>query len=142
MRCIVTGTDGEGRSMVSAEIEIAPDARTTLWEVPSVAGLRPAGGRRAVDLGVPPGAGRWGVVHFPPGSSYPVHWSATIDFDTVLEGDVDLLLDDGPVHLARGDCAVVTGRHGWQPGEHGTLMTVLLFGLEDAGRSSTASRRS
>jgi hypothetical protein len=130
MRCIVTGTDDEGRSSVRDEIEIAPDGRTALWEVPAIAALRPAGGRRSVDLGVPPGAGRWGVVHFPPDSSYPMHWSQTIDFDTVLEGDVDLLLDDGPVHLVRGDCAVVTGRHGWQPGPIGTLMTVLLVGLD------------
>jgi len=44
-----------------------------------------------------------------------MHTTATIDFEIVLDGEVDLELDDGAsVHLRAGDCVVQNGtRHAW-----------------------------
>jgi mannose-6-phosphate isomerase-like protein (cupin superfamily) len=45
-----------------------------------------------------------------------MHTTATIDFEIVLDGEVDLELDAGAcVHLRAGDCVVQNGtRHAWR----------------------------
>ena len=43
-----------------------------------------------------------------------IHRTRTIDYIVVLEGEIDLLLDDGEVRLAAGDVVVQRGtNHAW-----------------------------
>lgn len=92
----------------------------------------------------PPGGIHWRVVEFPPDSVVPhdadandvaaevsekvpdwlshvdptrpgMHQTPTIDFATVLSGEIWLELDSGEVHLKPGDCVVQRGTmHAWR----------------------------
>jgi mannose-6-phosphate isomerase-like protein (cupin superfamily) len=46
---------------------------------------------------------------------YGMHQTQTIDFVTIVSGEVDLRLDDAEVHLKAGDCVIQRGtRHAWR----------------------------
>jgi hypothetical protein len=46
---------------------------------------------------------------------YGMHQTQTIDFVTIVSGEVDLRLDDAGVHLKAGDCVIQRGtRHAWR----------------------------
>jgi quercetin dioxygenase-like cupin family protein len=69
------------------------------------------------------------VVQYQPGAVYPRHQTPTVDFDSVLAGSIELLLDDGAHLLEVGDCVVVNGvDHGWRAGDQGVAMAVLMLG--------------
>ncbi len=55
------------------------------------------------------------VIDMPPGSVAPMHRTQTIDYGVVLDGEVDLELDDGSVlTMTRGDVVVQRGTtHAW-----------------------------
>jgi quercetin dioxygenase-like cupin family protein len=90
---------------------------------------RPPAHTNFMDLGVPVGVARWIVVQWPPGLTGGMHYTDTVDFDTVLGGSIDLVLDDGHHRLEAGDCAVVTGvDHAWEAGPDGCTTVVLLVG--------------
>jgi quercetin dioxygenase-like cupin family protein len=126
MRCVVTGNGPDGRSKVVSVVEF--DSSAALWRSP-VPTVTPPDDTEPMDLDVGPGGLRYLAASFTPGTSYDMHWTATIDVDTVLRGSVDLVLDEETVRLEVGDCAVVAGvRHGWRAGPDGTLMTVLVLG--------------
>jgi hypothetical protein len=58
-----------------------------------------------------------------------MHHTDTIDFDTIIFGEVDILLDDGPHHLVPGDCVVVKGvDHAWLAGPEGCTSSVVVIG--------------
>ena len=43
-----------------------------------------------------------------------IHRTRTVDYVVVLEGEIDLLLDDRDIHLAAGDVVVQQGtNHAW-----------------------------
>jgi quercetin dioxygenase-like cupin family protein len=134
VRQIVTGVDGSGRSCVVEEFTNGPtgaavNARTIFRTASSPAPTRPLGHGRDIDLKVPVGIARWSMVQWPPGSTSAMHHTDTVDFDAVLEGRIDLILDDGAHRLELGDCAVVTGvDHGWEAGPSGCTLAVLLVG--------------
>src|SRR5207248_10051941 len=89
------------------------------------------------EIGVPPPANGsiFRVVDFPPekaprsrdailaemgiaahgGARHPgMHRTRSIDYVIVLEGEIDMLLDEGEVHLAAGDVLVQQGtNHAW-----------------------------
>ncbi len=135
MRRIITGIDESGRSCVVDEEVFDADPTTVdlvqvfaTTEVPP--GPRPAGAGEFRDLGVAPGGTQWMLVHWPPNvDASGMHHTDTVDYDVVLSGSVELLLDDGAHHLGPGDCAVVTGvDHGWRAGPDGAVMSVTLVG--------------
>jgi quercetin dioxygenase-like cupin family protein len=69
------------------------------------------------------------VVHFPPGASSELHHTDTVDYDVVLAGSIDLILDGGNHRLEAGDCTVITGiDHNWQAGPDGCTLSVTLLG--------------
>jgi mannose-6-phosphate isomerase-like protein (cupin superfamily) len=122
----------------------AGNASTLLWvtdQAPaSVSGDTDAGAR---EIGVPPPerGSIFRIAEFPPGSGaelrdheallrdfgigadvarghpprHPaIHRTRTIDYVVVLEGEIDLLLDDGELRLAAGDVVVQRGtNHAW-----------------------------
>ena len=62
-----------------------------------------------------------------------MHTTDTVDFEYILSGEVDLILDDGAkVTLRQGDSVVQNGtRHAWQ--NHGTVpcqIVVFVLGVE------------
>jgi quercetin dioxygenase-like cupin family protein len=132
MRTLVTGIDANGQSCVLEETVLGPPGSTTgaFYETPGAPPPpRPAGRGDFVDIGPPAGIARWLVVPMEPGYEYGMHQTDTIDFDTVLAGNIDLILDDGPHPLDAGDSVVVAGvDHAWKAGPGGCTLSVLFLG--------------
>jgi hypothetical protein len=65
----------------------------------------------------------------PEGEGTAFHQTDSIDFDLVVEGSIELRLDDGDHSLVAGDCVVVTGvGHAWRAGPEGCVMSVVVIG--------------
>jgi mannose-6-phosphate isomerase-like protein (cupin superfamily) len=65
-----------------------------------------------------------------------MHFTATVDLCTVIEGTVELCLDDGrKVTLGKGDCLVQQGtRHSWRnPGSTTALVATAVIGVPHDG---------
>ena len=69
-------------------------------ELPPV--LQTAGTAHKLDMGVAAGLA-WMIIRWDPGSEWPPHYTDTIDLDVVLEGTIELVLDDGAHRLEPGD---------------------------------------
>ena len=134
MRQLVTGVDADGRSCVVAEHVNAPvgaqvGVRKAYETATSPAPPRPPGHSAFSDLHVPVGVTRLLVVLWPPGLTARMHYTDTVDFDTVVEGTIDIILDDGPHRLEAGDTVIVTGvDHAWEAGPDGCTIMVVLLG--------------
>lgn len=136
MRCLVAGMDEAGRSAVRNEREIAfgelmpglsVDALFRTTESPPAA--RPEGRGELVDLGLQPGQSSWALWRFEAGSEVGMHHTDTVDFNVVLEGAIELILDDGAHALQSGDCVVMTGvDHAWRAGPTGCLLSGVALG--------------
>jgi naringenin degradation protein FdeH len=78
-----------------------------------------AAGFDQFSMDLAPGATRFRIVEFPPmdpgNPGSMMHKTPTIDYLVILEGEIDLLFDDGSeVHLKQGDCVVQRGvMHSW-----------------------------
>src|SRR6266540_1553544 len=67
-------------------------------------------------LGTPPPARgtRFAVIDFPPGNTPHMHRTETIDYVLVLEGEIEMDMDDSVVKLKAGDVMVQRGtNHAW-----------------------------
>lgn len=136
MRVLVTGVDAAGNSCVLRDQEPGFEEVAPGLAVFGIFATRespppqsPPGRGELVDLGVLPGMSSWSLWRFEPNGEYPMHHTDTLDFDIVLEGSVDLLLDDGPHRLGPGDCVVVTGvDHSWRAGDEGCVISGVAFG--------------
>jgi hypothetical protein len=121
----------------------AGNASTLLWITDQAPALTAASDQAAREIGVPPPrcGSIFRVAEFPPGfgvaadgtqvpiadlalgqdiapghrARYPgIHRTRTIDYVTVLEGEIFLLLDDGEVRLKAGDVVVQQAtNHAW-----------------------------
>jgi quercetin dioxygenase-like cupin family protein len=97
-----------------------------------------AGGETAEDMGArilgtaPPANGtRFAVIDFPPGNHAHMHRTETIDYVIVLEGEIDMDMDDSTVTLKAGDIMVQRGtNHAWA--NRGTARARVAFVLIDA----------
>ena len=133
MRMIVTGVR-DGKSCVVEEKPIAHDGDDVspvhLADLPfNALPPRPPGKGEFVNIPVPPENARWYRTRFPAGQLRRVHHTDTIDCHTVIDGWIELLLDDGAHRLLPGDCAMVTGvDHGWQVGPDGCTVSMIIFG--------------
>jgi uncharacterized cupin superfamily protein len=66
-----------------------------------------------------------------PHRTAPTHATRTVDYDLVLDGEIDLLLEDGAVRLRGGDTAVLSGvAHGWQTPETGCRLAVTQVAID------------
>ncbi|HTY32454.1 cupin domain-containing protein [Mycobacterium sp.] len=139
MRLLVTGVDESGRSCAARDATVAMQGDaglggilySVLYAAPSLPSISSGGGRFAklLDLVVAPGALRWTAIDYAPGAEFSMHHTDTVDFDLVLAGSVDLILDDGTHRLAVGDSVVVTGvDHAWLAGPQGCRLSVLTIG--------------
>ena len=135
MKRLVTGVDSNGRSCVVEEADLGPsdvadmEQHIVFRTSESPPPPRPAGHGADMDLGVAPGLTRWTVVQWPPDRDAPMHHTDTVDFDIVVAGSIDLILDDGTHHLEPGDCVLVNGvDHAWKAGPEGCTLSVVLLG--------------
>jgi quercetin dioxygenase-like cupin family protein len=138
MRLLVTGVDAAGRSCAVQDDPVALQGDASLngmlfsmlYATPSLPSIDD-GGRLAdkLDLVLPAGSLRWTMIEYAPGAEFSPHHTDTIDFDVVLSGSVELILDDGGHLLEVGDSAVTTGvDHGWRAGPQGCRLDVLTIG--------------
>ena len=55
------------------------------------------------------------IVELAPGHRSPMHRTHTVDYAVLLEGECELVLDEGSVHLRAGDLVVQRGtNHAWR----------------------------
>ena len=138
-RRVVTGHDAEGRSVFVSD-GVPPDSgespqgfgRCFVWHVPGPPVTPDSGGELPGEwtINPPPGAVNWMIMKLPPTGSPAagdpkdpnfdpdrpgMHATDTIDLVYLLEGEIELFLDDSSVRLAAGDCVVQRGTmHAWQ----------------------------
>jgi quercetin dioxygenase-like cupin family protein len=124
-RRVVTGHDAQGRAVILHD-GVAPNvkrrpsglASTLLWatdESPADVGRKDD--RAAREIGIPPPerGSIFRVVDFPPGAKGEMHRTRSIDYAVVIEGEIDMLLPDGEVHLRAGDVLVQQATdHAWE----------------------------
>jgi hypothetical protein len=143
VRRVITGLDAEGRSCVVVDEEIPTDIgrakagndRGTLCEIWSTEESPPRVERpRSFELHpstCPPGGSKWLVLGWEPNVERDTVRTNTLDYDTVLEGSCELLLETGVVRLEVGDSVVIPGTvHGWRAGPNGVVLSVVLVGLD------------
>jgi quercetin dioxygenase-like cupin family protein len=137
---LITGVDASGRSCAVGDDLVTLQGAggfggilfSVLYEASSVSAIPTGGGRVAdlLDLAVAPGAFRWAAIEYAPGAEFSMHHTDTVDFDVVLSGSVELILDDGAHPLTVGDSAVVTGvDHAWRAGPEGCRLNVMTVGV-------------
>jgi quercetin dioxygenase-like cupin family protein len=79
------------------------------------------GGERIEDMGAriigtaPPANGtRFCVIDFPPGNHPGMHRTETIDYVIVMEGEIEMDMDDSTIKLKQGDILIQRGtNHAW-----------------------------
>lgn len=143
MRRVITGLDEQGRSCVVSDDVVdtrvgrakAGNDRGTLAVVWGTTESPPAIDRpRSFPLHpstCPPGGSRWLILGWEPNVVRDTVRTNTLDYDTVLEGSCELLVDTGSVALGVGDSVVIPGIvHGWRAGPDGVLLSVVLIGLD------------
>ena len=124
-RRIVTGHDAGGRAVILHDSP-APNVKrrpsglvsTLLWTTDeSPADVKWNEDRAAREIGIPPPerGSIFRVVDFPPGAKGEMHRTRSIDYAVVIEGEIDMLLPDGEVHLRSGDVLVQQATdHAWE----------------------------
>jgi quercetin dioxygenase-like cupin family protein len=139
-RFLLTGVDESGRSCATQDDQVILQGGAALggllysvmYATPSLPSISSGGGRTAdtLDLGVSAGAMDWKLIDYAPGMEFPMHHTDTVDFDIVVSGLVELILDDGRHPLAAGDSVVVTGvDHAWRAGPEGCRLSVISIGV-------------
>ena len=124
VRRVVTGHNERGRAVVLSDDRIAgkalPDlnaAFAVVWTtVTSPVDNDDATDRAQLPIGLTqPGGSVLRVVELGPGSCSPMHRTDSLDYGIVLDGDVELELDDGAITpLRAGDIVVQRGTmHAW-----------------------------
>ena len=105
-----TNSKGPGTGLVS----------TLIWSTDRTPALVPIGeeiedmGARMLGSAPPPSGSRFTVIEFPPGVVSAMHRTETIDYVIVIEGEIDMDMDDSTVKLRHGDVMVQRGtNHAW-----------------------------
>jgi quercetin dioxygenase-like cupin family protein len=136
VRILITGVDQDGRSCVvgettpsikpyeSAGITVAFAASSKSSPPPA----RPPGRAPLLGVASEPGVAGWSFIEFPPDTTTAFHHTDSLDFDVVLRGSVDLMLDDGAHRLDPGDGVVINGvDHGWSTHREGCRMSAVVI---------------
>jgi quercetin dioxygenase-like cupin family protein len=71
-------------------------------------------GARIIGTAPPANGTRFAVIDFPPGNEPRMHRTETIDYVIVIEGEIEMDMDDTTVKLRAGDVMVQRGtNHAW-----------------------------
>lgn len=126
IRRIVTGHDPGGQAVVSMDtvIESRPGRLDTgvhvqeYWQTDSMPPALSGGDAVAEGTGVTPKPGGtiMRVLQIPPGSGGELHRTDTLDYFVVMDGEIEMTLDDDKfVPLRKGDTVVMRStNHGWR----------------------------
>ena len=105
-----TNAKGPGTGLVS----------TLIWSTDRTPAQVPIGeeiedmGARMLGSAPPPSGSRFTVIEFPPGVVSAMHRTETVDYVIVIEGEIDMDMDDSTVKLRHGDVMVQRGtNHAW-----------------------------
>ena len=115
---------GGSADRAAREIGVPPPARGTIFRVVDFPPEQGSRSREAIlrEMGV---ADHGGARH------HGMHRTRSVDYALVLEGEIDMLLDDGEVHLRAGDVLVQQGTsHAWV--NRGAVPCRIAFVLIDA----------
>jgi len=148
-RLVVIDTLKDGTSCVAKDEAITPfwrlaDGHTTseLWfsrQFPPLA-IEDNAFQEVFDFNLAPGEIRFGHSTFPPFSqvqtcaadplTYGKHSTTTLDFAVVTKGCLDLVTENGTVHLNVGDCIVQKATvHAWMnPGDEVAELVYVMVG--------------
>lgn len=127
IRRIVTGHD---KNNVAKVITDAPAANakypapgivsTLLWSTDSCPAKIPVGhdfedmGARILGTAPPARGSRFTIIDFPPGNKPHMHRTESVDYIIVLEGEIDMDMDDSSVKMKAGDVMIQRGtNHAW-----------------------------
>ncbi|HTO12168.1 MAG TPA: cupin domain-containing protein [Candidatus Binatia bacterium] len=138
VRRVITGHDGNGRAVVKID-EVAKHLFTgrpgatacNIWTTEGFPvdndGAEDAGQRKAGTT-LPDGT-IFRMIEFAPGVAARNHRTDSIDYITVISGEIDMELDDSSVHLQAGDVMVQRGTiHNWvNRGPAPCVLTVVLI---------------
>ncbi|WP_428338459.1 cupin domain-containing protein [Mycobacterium sp.] len=150
VRRVVVENDSAGQSIVADDqvLQAAtvrpslPIAGCELWvtdamPVDNTAGTQPEQQQGSLErfgnLYVRNGQGTaFRITEIPPGTPKVFHRTESVDYDVILSGEIDLVLDDDQtIHLRAGDTVVLRGAlHAWW--NRGTEPAVLAFIMIDA----------
>jgi quercetin dioxygenase-like cupin family protein len=138
IRRVITGHDADGKAIVAID-EIAQNViegrkganSSVIWStgsLPADNAEEGDGGLRKVGTTLP-GGSVFRVVKFYPGVVPRMHRTDSVDYAVVIDGEIDMELDDGViVKLKAGDVMVQRGTiHNWI--NHGTAPCIIAFSL-------------
>lgn len=143
MRFTRVGLDADGRSAVAesrdcdfALYEPGGLGVDTLWETfqnpVELPVARRARDDQWLDLHVKPGGSRWAMWKIAPNTPGHFHHTSTMDYQTVIAGQVTLELQNGEVLLRPGDSILIPGlEHSWITGSEGCTLCGVVFGLPE-----------
>ncbi len=155
IRRVVTGHDGSSVAKVlidgSASNEKFPDPgviSTLLWSTDAMPVPIPIGesaedmGNRKLGSAPPPSGSRFAIIDFPAGNPVAFHRTETLDYVIVMEGEIDMDLDDSTVTLRTGDVLIQRGtNHAWvNRGTARARIAVVLLDAEPLGLGHAVAR--
>ena len=141
VRRVVTGHDPQKRAKavrddVPQNISTRPNAAsTTIWCSEAVPVRIETGengedmGARRINSGTPPNGTRFMIMDLFPGCHGAMHRTDTLDYVVVIEGEIEMLLDESSVTLRAGDVLVQQGTvHAWtnRTDKHARLAIMLV----------------
>ncbi len=144
IRRVVTTHDADGKAVVMADgpadnpTSRRPGHQSQLIWMTDASPAKISGtedmGARDVGRPPPPGGSIFRVLELQPGVTAEMHRTDTIDYVIIIEGAIDMEMDDGlEVHLEAGDVLVQRGTyHSWA--NRGPVPCRLAAVLIDAGR--------
>jgi quercetin dioxygenase-like cupin family protein len=127
IRRIVTGHDANNVAKVlidapatNAKFPQPGMVSTMMWCTDSAPCTMPIGeqiedyGARIIGTAPPARGTRFAVIDFPPGNYPGMHRTETIDYVIVIEGEIEMDMDDSTVKLKQGDIMIQRGtNHAW-----------------------------
>ena len=144
IRRVVTGHDAKNTAKViwdgpatNAKYPAAGTVSTLIW-CTDRAPADIAVGEKIEDMGAciigtaPPAKGsRFAIIDFPPGNTSHMHRTETVDYVIIIEGEIEMDMDDSTVKLKAGDVMVQRGtNHAWA--NRGNKRARVAFVLIDA----------
>jgi quercetin dioxygenase-like cupin family protein len=144
IRRVVTGHDNNNVAKVlldapatNAKFPSAGTVSTLIWSTDRTPSAIPVGegiedmGARIIGTAPPANGSRFAVIDFPPGNTGRMHRTETIDYVIVIDGEIDMDMDNSTVKLKAGDVLVQRGtNHAWV--NRGTRRARVAFVLLDA----------
>ncbi|MBV1917020.1 MAG: cupin domain-containing protein [Sphingomonadaceae bacterium] len=149
-RRVITGLNEQGRSAIVIDGPLLAGGRTSgrtgmVWRTETATADN--SGRDDVTIktvtveGLSDGGTRFFVQGFPPGHGAELFWHATdtIDYITMLEGEVVFITETGEVTLRRGDLLVDRGiSHAWRNDtDSEAIASIVIIPADPLGKERT-----